>query len=171
MTTLCPRIVHERNVPTPQKTMYLARSAQESSGQKKETPRKSTAALIINKILIYTQDFGYYLMGFSAFCVDLCILCIFMYFTHVVYFVYFAFCLYFHQNHIFSQKSCIFMKITISSKIAYFPNFHEFCPRIFQEKCSYPPENHVFGNIGSGIVWAQKETPRESTAALIIKKI
>ncbi len=47
---LCPRIFQEKNVPTLQQTTHFARSAQESSGEEKETPRKSTAALKIKKI-------------------------------------------------------------------------------------------------------------------------
>ena len=46
----CFRIFHRKNVPTPQKTSYLERSAHECSGEKKGTPGKSSAAPITNKI-------------------------------------------------------------------------------------------------------------------------
>ncbi len=58
MTTLCPRIFRRKNVPTPQKTTYLDVLAYKSSGQRKAAPGKSSAALIIIKIMFYLGFWG-----------------------------------------------------------------------------------------------------------------
>ncbi len=46
-----------------------------------------------------------------------------------------------------------------------------FAPGSSTGRMLLPPNNHIFGKIGSGIVWWKKGTPRKPSAALIFTEI
>ena len=81
-------------------------------------------------------------------------------FTDLMNFAYVVFCLYFRKKIHICITICIFIKMQIFAKTHIF-QFCELCPTVFHKKILLPPQNRIFGDTGSEIVWGKKETARK----------